>query len=147
MSMNVVGFFCEDIRQEKTEQLTLVGVLPDRVKVPPLPPDAPAEAVARMPKLALYARIQFEPSDRVQSMTTKLRFPDGSVVELGRVDDETIAKAKREAIANDLPIAGIVQQAILQGLTIPRPPALITGLVEVDGKELTIAVLRFVEEA
>jgi hypothetical protein len=147
MSLQVVGFFCEDIREEKSGQTTLVGILPDNINVPPRPPDAPASLQPRMPKLGLYVRINLSPDEGVRAMRTKLKFPDGGEAEMGLIDEATVAKSLQDAIASNLPVAGLLQYAVLQGLAIPTPPGLITGVLEVDGTEHTIAILRFVHEA
>jgi hypothetical protein len=144
MTLQVVGFFCEDVREEKSGQLTLVGVLPDTINIPRPPPDLPDMMRARMPKLGLYVRVHMSLDYGGRSMKTKLKFPDGGETPIGVVDEAIIAKAKDDAVAQGLPIAGVIQHAVLQGFAIPNPPGLVTAILEVDGTEHMAAILRFI---
>lgn len=144
MALNIVGFFCEDIREEKTGQITLIGILPDNISVPPIPANAPDGARARMPKLAVYIRIHISPDENVRSMATKLVLSGGDEISLGEIDAAVIAQAKKEATDAGLPVAGIVHHAIMQGFAIPTPPERLTGILTVDGRNHTFGALRFV---
>jgi hypothetical protein len=53
---SAVCIFCEDIREEKSGQDTIVGTLPDNLLINPPPPKL-QDAKALMPKLGMYLRI------------------------------------------------------------------------------------------
>ncbi len=138
MTLNAIGLFCEDIREEKSGQVTLIGILPDNVNVPP----APDNAKAILPKLGLYVRVHLGMDDEPGPMTIKLVFPDDSELMLGNFEPNLIATAKRQAQERRLPIAGLVSHAVLSGLQ-ASVPARIMAILESAGERRTLAVLNF----
>jgi hypothetical protein len=145
MGIHMVGMFCEDIREEKNGQLTLVGLLADNVNIPPPPAEAPPTTRAVMPKLAFYLRIHMAVEDEVAPMNVKLLIPDGGEIDLGTIGADLIAKAQKEAADKGLPIAGIVSQTVIQGFRIVLGK--LYGAVETKGERYICAVLNFAHEA
>jgi hypothetical protein len=142
MSVQIVGLFCEDIREEKSDQLTLVGILPDNVNIPPPPPTGATRAM--IPKLCLYVRIYFDLEDDLKEMKVKLSFPDSPIedIDVGGIGEELIRNSREQAVTNGLPIAGIIHRAVLQGFTLPGAGK-ITAVVESEQMRRTCAVLNF----
>lgn len=141
MSINVLGLFCEDIREEKSGQLTLVGIFPDNVSTPTRPENLPTTARAVMPKIALYMRVHIGVDDDVGPMNIKLVSQNGEELDLGSINEDLIARSRREAVANGLPIAGFINHAVMQGFQVV--PGLLLGVVDIDGQRHTAAVLNF----
>src|SRR5947199_412358 len=73
-SRHAIGIFCEDIREEKNEVYSLIGVMPDNINVPATP--------GMLPKLAIYARFHVPPTLNVGAIDLKLRFANGVEVAL-----------------------------------------------------------------
>jgi hypothetical protein len=144
MALQVIGFFCEDIREEKSGQLTLVGVLPDNISISKRPPDLPDTARHVIPKLAFYVRIHLSVDENIDPMAIKLVLADGQNIEMGMINAELIATSKRDAAKRGLPIAGIVNHAVIQGFQIPGP-GMILGVVEMGGQRHTCAVLNVIQ--
>lgn len=119
MTMHIVGFFCEDIREEKNGQLTIVGTLPDNVQVPPPPssqePRDGRQFAAIMPKLGIYIRVRVPLDIPPIPMKVSLSLPNGSSIVLGNVDSEIISKSKREAQEKGLSFGGLIFHAVMQG--------------------------------
>jgi hypothetical protein len=145
--MQVVGVFCEDIREEKSGQSTLIGIMPDNINVP-TPPQPVEGRVPRgfIPKLGLYVRINIEADDEPGPMTLKLIFPGGTEQPLGDISAEIIAKSKAEAIARNLPIAGILSSAVLSPFISPGGPGLITAVLDTEKGRHVCAVLNMLVE-
>jgi hypothetical protein len=144
MGLRAVGVFCEDIREEKGGQITIVGILPDNVNTPPRPEDASPTARVVLPKLGLYLRILMETEDNVEPITVKLLLPEGEEIVLGEVDATLIARSKKEAADRGLPIAGIVNQALMQGFR--APIGTIYAAIEAGGQRHICAVLNLVPQ-
>jgi hypothetical protein len=103
--ISIIGLFCEDIRQEKSEQATLIGILPDNLAMPQVP--------NVLPKLGVYIRVHFDPKTSPSPMSIKLRVPDGPDIPLGEITDELITQSKTETKANGTPVAGLVSMAVV----------------------------------
>ncbi len=140
MTLNVVGVFCEDIREEKSGQVSLVGILPDNVNISQPPPDRP-NSRATIPKLGVYVRIHIGVDYDPGAMSLKLRLPDGREIDLGAVDKFLLDKAKNDARARQLPIAGIISQAVLMGFVLPQS-GIITAILEAGQEKHVCAVLN-----
>jgi hypothetical protein len=143
MALHVVGMFCDDIREEKGGQTTIVGVLPDNVNLPPRPPGTSPTARALMAKLGLYVRIHIGLEDDIGPMSVKLLMPDGTEIDMGSVDADVIALSKRQASEKGLPFAGIITNAVIQGFQVPLGGT-IYGVVDIGDQRLTCAVMNLI---
>lgn len=117
---SAIAIFCEDIREEKSGQDTLVGILPDNLRVASVP--------GMMPKLAVYVRIHVLRAARVREVNVRLEMLDGT---FAPVNDLT------EVLARD---AGTSESIGLLAKTLISPfPVTATGRVKaiatVDGTD------------
>jgi hypothetical protein len=146
MTQNVIGMFCEDIREEKSGQVSIIGILPDSIRLPP-PPQAikrqDGELSAVIPKLGLYIRLLMPIGPLKGPMPIRLDLPDGRNLPLGEIDDALIEKSLTEARANNLPIAGVIFHALMQGFQIARP-GLIRAILTHQDEEQVCAVLNVI---
>lgn len=133
--MNVVGFFCEDLRPETAGSETIVGVLPDHMEVPP-PPGA-------IPKIGVYIRIYLDLSEAPQSIVGWLKTPWGDIA-LGGVEKPVIDQALREARKSNLPYAGLVTRAMIAPFHI-KAYGLVTAMITVDGVDHVCGILNLKE--
>jgi len=140
--LHAVGLFCEDIREEKSGELTLIGLLPDNINVPPPPAELADKTIAAfMPKLGLYLRINLDVAHDRSPMTLKLVFHDGTEQPIGEVPTEIIEQSQREAIAKNLPIAGIVSRIVMMPFRVHSGGIMQAVLGTKDGDH-TCAVLN-----
>src|SRR5204863_1010 len=98
--LSAIGIFCEDIREEKSGQVTLVGILPDNVVMPRIPPEiAEKNPSARpiIPRIALYVRVHVGADEAMQPLRLKLILPNDSEMEIGTIDTDLITKSQNEA--------------------------------------------------
>lgn len=144
MTFQVVGIFCEDIREEKSGQLTLIGTVPDNVVLPPAPSNlGDRKAVPIIPKLGLYVRVHAPLDQLPKPMKLKLLFPDGTNLEIGELDKGLITKARDEALAKHLPVAGMVMTAVLQGFQVGMP-GVVRAVLENESDAYLCAFLNLV---
>jgi hypothetical protein len=144
MTIQVAGFFCEDIREETNGQSSIVGILPDNVRPPPPPPGSPPNARLLMPRLGLYARLRIPLEGTLKPMPVSLIMANGERLHLGELGTDLIEKARRETRANNLPFSGLVFSAVLQGFQIAQP-GVIVAVLESEGVEYQFAVLNLLE--
>lgn len=109
MSISAIALFCEDIREEKSNSETIVGVMPSILAVPSFP--------SGVPKFGIYCRLQFSVDFPDFSATAFLRASWGQIIDFGNFGKDLTAQAKREAIKLSLPIASVV----LKGIIVPMP--------------------------
>ena len=130
----VIGIFCEDIRDEASGQQTLVGILPDNVVLPRLP--------GILPKLGIYIRVHLDPEGpRPSKLTAFLEHPKGRRVDLPAWKTETIAKGFDDAVANGVPIVGLILKVTIGQFEIDEA-GIIVAKVNIDGNDYMAANLR-----
>ena len=140
--LSIIGVFCEDIRVETGDTLTLVGLLPDNIHTAPLEAssDQAEEASAGqrrlLGKLCIYVRANFEPQDPVEKIDLRLTLPNDEVVEIGSASSDMIEKAKRDAEEKGNALAGIMTRCMLQPFQLPK--AGILKLEAIIGSEVRI---------
>ncbi len=129
---NVVGLFCEDIREEKTGVHTLVGVFPDNLNVSELP--------GMMPKLCIYVRFHLDVNADVRSITAMLRFPT-SEQSLGGFDPDLIKKTQEDSRKKGTPLAGLILKGISGPIKIPGPGRIL-AIAKVNDDEIVCGSLN-----
>jgi hypothetical protein len=130
---SAIGLFCEDIREEKSGQDTIIGVMPDNMNVPTVP--------GALPKLALYLRILFDPAYDLGQINVKLVLPDNKEMPLGSWDKAVVEKAITDSQTNNIPIVGLIFKAILAPFPVAAAGKFL-AVVTANGVEYVSAVLN-----
>ena len=104
---SAVAYFCEDIRTEEGGRYTLIGIYPDNIAISDPPGPVPEGQPKGLPKLSVFARINFDPRQAIGPITSKLINSDGSEMDLGPADPKAIEAAASSAIQNGGPLAGV----------------------------------------
>jgi hypothetical protein len=134
MALQVVGFFCEDIREEKSGQDTIIGILPDNLQVGPTP--------GMIPKLGLYVRFVLDRDSPIKNISMRITAPGGQEMPMGEMD-QIIEQAKIEALTKEMPYAGLIAKAVISPFPV-HAPGRIEAVVRVDGVDRVCAVLNLV---
>lgn len=140
-SISVMGFFCEDIREEKNDIITLVGLIPDNAGGVPQGPPAQPGATAIWPKVCMFMRINFEPQTPITTASMHLVMPNGRQ-KLAEVDTDFIDNARRKAIDRGNPLAGIIFRATAAAL--PLSSGVIRLEADIDGETYLAAALNVI---
>lgn len=109
--LSVVGFFCEDIRDEQTGGETLIGVFPDNMVVPGVP--------GALPRAAVYVRINFDPTTPPAGGHIVMRWHDGTETVIGDITEALITQSRDGVVSSGLPIVGIKSKTILSPFVVP----------------------------
>ena len=133
---SIITLFCEDIREEKSGQDTLVGILPDNLVVAAIP--------GRLPKLGIYVRIHLEREDNPITMKIRVTIPQGNPVEMNL--DDVLRAAKQYAEKEGLPFAGIVAKGLISPVPI-QATGKIEAIAEIDGMEYICGILTITQAA
>jgi hypothetical protein len=140
----VAGLFCEDIRAERSGAFTLVGIMPDNANVPLPPLESNQHGI--IPKLCLYIRVHLDVADVVKNISTRLRIPNGDVVDLGPVASNIIEKAFETSRARNSPLTIIVVRAEFPAFPVVALGRLIAD-VTIDQEVFVAAQLNLISEA
>jgi hypothetical protein len=143
--LSILGLFCEDIREESGEILTLVGLMPDTVNVEVMPEGGKISAAKKnrfLNNLCVFVRANFDPNDSVEVIALTLAFPDDSEIQLGDVPSETIKKAKMDALERGLPLSGVIFRGVLAGFRIKKS-GVVRLIADIGGEKRTLAMLNF----
>ena len=122
LPLNIMALFCEDIREEKGDVVSLMGVMPDTVNlvqgVEVKEKDAKG-ANAILPKLCMYIRINFDADFDLPEPRMRLAMPDGQNVEVGAIQADVVSKARQQAKEKGNPLAGVISRVVIAPF---RPP-------------------------
>lgn len=146
--LSIIGLFCEDIRVESGDVLTLVGLIPDNINMQRLPtPEKGKGPIALgegkvISNLCVYARANFEPNDPVNEITLNLVFPDERRMPLGGASADVIQRSKLQAKEKGNPLAGVIMRAQMQGFSLPGPGMVRLEAV-IDSEVRLLAALNF----
>jgi hypothetical protein len=137
MTIQALGFFCQDIRPEKDSMLSIVGIIPENANLTEF---VPGRTV--LPRLALYVRVQFEESDNVKTIRLKLQLPNGGAVDLGPVEEAIIRNSYEGSKTNNSPALHIYFRVDMSPFPIPAL-GWMKALVEIDGRDYLVAFVNF----
>ena len=144
VKFSAVCLFCEDIREEKSGQDTLVGTLPDTLNLdgPPLPASA---KTVMLPKIGFYFRINFNAQDeKPQLASARIENPSGTTIVHGEWDASLIDKAFNDAKANQLPFAGLLLKIVAGPIAMALGEGKMVATVTIDGTDHVIGALKVV---
>lgn len=133
MATRAIAIFCDDIREEKSGQDTLIGIFPDNMSAPSFP--------GAIPKLGIYLRIQFDADDPPKAIAARLNTPWGEVFKLGEGNEELISRAVGEAIDHNIPIAGIIMKMVFAPFRLPSAGAA-KVTVTIDGEDKVCGIMN-----
>ena len=141
--LTATGLFCEDIREEKQGTNTLIGILPDNMALQPL--GLPEQSWQPFfPKLALYVRINVGSEMKVDTLSVKLRLPDGNVLDLTVFDKELIEKSQLDA--SESPFMGFISKVVFGPTPMPVKGRF-EAIAELNGSETICGFLNVMREA
>jgi hypothetical protein len=141
-AFSMVCLFCEDIREEKSGQDTIIGTLPDNLHIAGLPPPGPT-AIAMLPKLGIYLRINvFTDHDRPKDVSAKVLNTKGEIIAQLAWASSVIDKAFADAKANEMPLVGLLLKVVAG--PIPITTGKIIATVTIDGTDYLAGAMNVI---
>ena len=131
--VSVIGIFCEDIRDEKSGQVTVIGMMPDNLGVSRFP--------CIIPKIGVLVRIHLDINFEPIPITCSIFFPDGAEMTSAIIDKNSISKYTSDAKAVGAPFVGLIMRLVISPLKI-NEPGRILAIVKMDEEELTCGALN-----
>lgn len=133
---SVLCLFCEDIRVEKSEAMTIVGIWPDNVAVPSFP--------GNLTKISIYARAMFPASKPPGSFSLQLALPwPPGTLEVGQMSADMIATAAKQAREQDNETIGLILWGAIANFQVPASGR-IKAVAKIDGRPWHVGSLNIV---
>jgi hypothetical protein len=95
-----MSLFCEDIRTEKSEQHTLVGVMKDSLSVPSLE--------GSLTRLSIYTRFNADADFTVDKLSISFKDSAGTTVVENTISKDLMDDARKKANERNSPSYGII---------------------------------------
>lgn len=130
--ISIVSLFCEDIREEKQNTDSLMGIMPDNLNVP---------GPGAIPRMALYTRIHLNPAFDPGRIHIRIVQANGEEVSLGDIEPHLVKKARDDAVAAGVPIAGVISRAVFGNFPI-KAEGVVRAIVLAAGTETISAMLN-----
>jgi hypothetical protein len=141
--ISVMCVFCEDIREEKSEQVTIVGVLPDNLNIAVLSPPPTPTSKALLPKFGVYLRINLSADmERPKNVSAKVLNTGGEIIYQTEWASEVIDKGFVDTETNRLPLLGLLLKVVVAPL--PVSAGKITAIVTIDDTDHLAGVLNII---
>jgi hypothetical protein len=141
MTINCVGIFCEDIREEVGGTHTIIGVMPDNIGVS-APPESGAGDSLLFPRIGIYIRINLDSSNKPdRSITAKASIPGMADFALGEMGTESLEKAFADAAAKNNPMVGVIFKGVATPVQL-RASGVAKATVTINGEEILCATLN-----
>lgn len=132
--VSAITVFCEDIRVEKQNTNTIVGVLPDNIRVDGIP--------GVMPKIGVYTRLHFDIGFDPGPISIVLQYPSGEEDILTNIDPEILKLAKQDSINRNAPMYGVVSRSLKSPFPVDQEGR-ITAIVNVGDAKIISGILNF----
>jgi hypothetical protein len=148
---SAVCLICEDIREEKSGQDTIVGLFPDNLNIEraSLPTGEravlPEGTIITLPRLAFYIRVHFSiESARPKAVFSRVVSNEGTVIINGEWTSEILNKAFDDAARAQMPFVGLVFKLVAARIPVALPGGKITAVVTVDGVDQVAGAVNII---
>jgi hypothetical protein len=131
--VNVVGFFCEDIREETANKESFLRVVPDNMNVSQLP--------GVLAKLCVYVRIHLDRNWKPQPINLTLIYPDGLRHSLGGFEPSFIDEQLKSGRDRESPYVGLLFKALIVPFPIQCEGQIIV-VAQVEKEEITCCAVN-----
>jgi hypothetical protein len=130
---SVIGLFCDDVREERSGTVTIVGVYPDNLALKQVP--------GVFPKMCVYVRIHLRTDFRPGKIITRVVMPNGEVVNSDEADPQVVNNALEKARQAGSPYAGLIAKFAMVNLHVTNLGRM-QALVSIGDKEYIAGALN-----
>jgi hypothetical protein len=135
--IRAVAIFCEDLREERSSQDILLGIMSDNLALPSAP--------VIMPRLAVYLRAYFDVASKPQAIKAWVQFPWDQRIDLGDADASLVEAALGQARERGNPLAGVILKGLFSPLVVKSFGAT-TVHIKIGREENLCGMLNFFED-
>lgn len=132
--ISALALFCDDIREERSGQVSVIGIYTDNITVESVP--------LVLPKLAVYMRISLSVDEPAPKMiATRLVQTDNKEIPFSTFESDIIEKAIRESREKGASRAGLIGTAIMPGFRV-RQMGRMNVIAKIEDQELICGTLN-----
>jgi hypothetical protein len=124
--VSCIALFCDDIREEKANRETLVGVYPDNVNLPGLP--------GSFPKICIYLRVNVRLGFDPGKIIATVMLPGNVELVREEVGADVVASSQQKAKDTNAFYAGLKAKIVLSPLKVDQAGR-ISVIVTAAGKD------------
>src|SRR5437868_4830596 len=132
MAYSAVGWFCDDVREEKSNRETIIGIYADSVSVSSFP--------GAFKRMVIYVRIHADIDQEINQLRLFLRVPGVDEDELANFDLHGLEAGRERARQRNMPFVDMVTQVTVEPLTVPSE-GLVEATLQVNEERTLVAAL------
>jgi hypothetical protein len=132
MPYNAVGWFCDDVREERGNKETIVGVYSDTVSVPSFP--------GGFKRMVIYVRVHADVDQEINELRLFLRVPGVDEAEIANFDLEELEEGRKAAKRRKMPYIDLITQVTVEPLKVPSE-GLVEATLELNDKRTVVAAM------
>jgi hypothetical protein len=145
--ISTICVFCEDIREEKSGQNTIIGTIPDNIimqKTKNVSAPIPNLRTA-LPRLGIYLRIHLDANrPRPKDISAKIIDPAGQAVIQTTWEKNVLDNSFSDSRKNGFPLVGLIFTSVMAPFPIPEEGGKITAMVTIEGIEYVAGALNVI---
>jgi len=128
-----IALFCDDIREEQSGVMSVIGIYPDNLRAPSFP--------LAFPRLGIYVRTVVDIDYDVQHLETTWNIPGVGEPIYNPLDRTLIEKSIAEARSKSAPTCTFITKITAVSLVVPEP-GLMTVKVRLNEMEFLAGILK-----
>lgn len=132
-AFEAMSFFCEDIREEKSGQDSVIGFMPDNIALVSMP--------ATIARMALYTRLRIGNSFDIRPISITIKIDEEEIF-LTAIEDSLLHDTKNEMRMNAMPFGQIISRARFNGFQVLNP-GLAQVIAQTDRFQTVCGAVRF----
>jgi hypothetical protein len=144
--ISAICVFCEDIREEKSGQNTIIGTYPDNIVIQkPKASSAPPNSRAGLPRLGVYLRIHIGAErEPPKDISAKVISTTGQIVVQTTWERSMLDNSFNDSRKNQLPLVGLIFTSVISPFPIAEEGGKIRTVAVIDGIEYVAGVLNVI---
>jgi hypothetical protein len=133
MTVEALGLFCDDVRDELGGTHSIIGVYPDNLDIPTVP--------VTVPRLSMYVRLNVDSDDDPCEFSLFLIHADGEEHPLQKMQADYVAGGLAMSRHQQNPKTGFIAKSFIMGLQVKNFGRM-KVVVRFTDKEITAATLN-----
>jgi hypothetical protein len=132
MPYSAVGWFCDDVREERGNKETVVGIYSDTVSVSNFP--------GAFKRITVYVRIHADVDQEINALKILLSVPGVDEDEIADFSLDGLREGKERAKRRGLPFVTMITQATIEPLRVPSE-GLIQATLQFNDHRTVVAAM------
>jgi hypothetical protein len=132
MSYNAVGWFCDDVREEKGNKDTIVGIYSEVATVASFP--------GSFKRILIYVRLHVDIDQEINELKLFLKVPKADEEEIAVFDLEDFEEGRKLARLRTMPYIDVATQVSVEPLRVPAE-GLVQATLQLNDERTVVAAM------